>query len=124
MATVPRNEHRNRELGSQTNNLQHSTDPTPQLPLSQWQKQSNDNQFTFWIDTRSANRATLSDSHFTNLTIPERATLVIGFKFTSDAQVFKFIQRAIRENMIWEPACEIRDVSGLFDSEFITFCKN
>ena len=50
--------------------------------------------------------------------------MVIGLKFKTKVQVLHFIQKAIRKQMIWEPACDIHDVNGLFGSEFGTFCEN
>ena len=129
MATVHGNEHRNREVQfsnqGRNNTEQNVTkSPTPQLPITQWENQSNDNEFTFWIDTSSTHRATVSDSQFPNLSLQDRATLVIGLKFKSKMEVYHFIQKAIRKHMIWEPACDIYDINGSGDGEFGTFCAN
>ena len=125
MATLPRNESRNRTNNNDNNNTDHQKRAsTPPVPTAQWQRQPQDNEFTFWIDSPSLIRATISDSNFPNLSVEDRAILVIGFQFTNEVQVYHFIQRAIRQKMIWEPACEIYDVEGLFDGEFITFCRN
>ena len=129
MATLPRNEHRNREAqsnieGNNSTTQNTSKSPTPQLPITQWENQSNDNEFTFWIDTPSTHRATVADSQFPNLSLQDRATLVIGLKFKTKMEVYHFMQKAIRKHMIWEPACDIYDTNGLGDGEFGTFCAN
>ena len=104
MATVPRNGKSKTDPNNNATDTNIRRSSTPPLPLTEWSNRNNDNEFTFWIDTPSINRATISDYGFSNLTVPQRATLVFGFQIKTKVQVLHFMQKSIMKKMIWEPA--------------------